>query len=117
MLVTLRLLWSKPVCRLATCFKLDSDEPALVRVTLTLGRIPAMAAERFGINLSTASEAKHTLTALLLRMACFCIKAESHSQLASTIFSASSTGRVNITSWLPSISSTLHALRRDDIFG
>src|SRR5215469_10105193 len=39
------------------------------------------------------------------------------SMLASMILSASSLGRVNMTSWLPSISSSLNSPRRDDILG
>jgi hypothetical protein len=39
------------------------------------------------------------------------------STLASMILSAKSSGRVNMTSWLPSISSSLNSPRRDDIRG
>jgi hypothetical protein len=39
------------------------------------------------------------------------------STLASMILSAKSSGRVNMTSWLPSISISLNSPRRDDIRG
>ena len=44
-------------------------------------------------------------------------KSVSQSELAPIIWSANSAGRVNMTSWLPSISSSLNAPSRDDIRG
>jgi hypothetical protein len=38
-------------------------------------------------------------------------------ELASTILLANSSGRVNMTSWLPSISTKLNPPRREDILG